>query len=71
MVDSSEMKETGPERALEDFEVLLDKKATEDVDAGFDKYIDKSLSMVLHHDDVQAMIAIVKKIHGERFNKCS
>lgn len=32
----------------------------------FDQYVERCLSMVLHHDEVQQMAEIVKKLHAER-----
>ena len=37
-------------------------------DSNFNLYIEKCLSMVLHHEEVQQIVYIIKKVHKE-FNK--
>lgn len=35
-------------------------------DSDFDKNIERCLSMVFHHEEVQQIAAIIKKIHSDR-----
>jgi len=48
------------------------KEQTEEMDrtktahSDFDQHVERCLSMVLHHDEVQQMAEIVKKLHAER-----
>lgn len=36
-----------------------------DEDSDFNQHIEKCLSMVLHHDEVKQIIAIIKKVHKD------
>jgi len=71
MKHSSDNYTAGSAKSIGNIENLFGKEAAEDADLDFDDHINKSLSLVLHHDDVREMVAIIKKLTRDRTNKRS
>jgi hypothetical protein len=64
----SDNKGQNPPEVFQDLDELLSETKTENADEDFNDYINKSLSMVLHHDDIKKMIEVVKKVSHDRQN---
>lgn len=62
---------TGPVKSFEEIGNLFGKESVEGADKDFDNHVNKSLSLVLHYDDVREMVEIIRKIRKERTNKRS